>query len=58
MYIAELVVTTPLIAKVCNIPTEADELCISAVTTQPTIIASIGFLPSTIKACENIGISV
>ena len=55
IYIAAEVVTTPLNANVCKIPTDADELCIRAVTTIPTMIPSIGFPPSTLNASENIG---
>ena len=36
--------TTPLTAKACKIPTEADEDCMSAVKTVPTKIAKIGLL--------------
>ena len=55
---AALVVTTPLMASVCNIPTEADELCKSAVTIIPISIPSKGLLPTTSNAFENIGASV
>ena len=55
IYIAAEVVTTPLKANVCKIPTDADELCIRAVTNIPTIIPSIGLPPSTLNASEKIG---
>ena len=58
MYIAAAVFTTPLNASVCKIPTDADELCIRAVTTIPTMIPSIGLPPSTLNASENIGAPV
>ena len=45
-------------ASVCNIPTEADELCKSAVTIIPISIPSKGLLPTTSNAFENIGASV
>ena len=55
IYMAAAVFTTPLNASVCKIPTDADELCIRAVTTIPTMIPSIGLPPSTLNASENIG---
>ena len=47
MNTAAFVVTTPLIASVCNIPTDADELCKRAVTTIPISIPRKGLLPTT-----------
>ena len=55
---AALVVTTPLIASVCNIPTDAEELCKIAVTTIPIAIPNNGLLPTTSNAFEKIGASV
>ena len=58
IYTAALVVTTPFIAKVWSTPTDADELCITAVTIAPTKTPRKGLLPSKAKACANIGASV
>ncbi len=58
MKIAALVVTTPFIANVCKIPTEAEELCNNIVTSAPTRIPKIGLFPSTRNASEKIGESV
>ena len=44
---ADFQFTTPFIASVCKMPTEADELWMIAVTTAPVRIPSNGFLPST-----------
>ena len=55
IYIAADFVTIPFIARVCKIPTEADELCKSAVTTHPTIAPRNGLPPITANASANIG---
>ena len=54
---AEFQDTIPFNANVCKIPTDAEELWITAVITAPTIIPRIGFLPSVVKACAKIGAS-
>ena len=56
--IAAFVVTTPFMARVCNIPTDADELCKIAVTTIPISIPRNGLLPTILNAFEKIGASV
>ena len=58
IYNAAFVVTIPLIASVCNIPTDADELCKIAVTIIPISIPRNGLLPTTLNACAKIGASV
>ena len=42
-YIADGNVITPLLARACKIPTDAEELCIIAVNTAPTKIPIKGF---------------
>ena len=50
-------VTAPVTESACSIPTDADDDCITAVSTAPTIIPSTGFVNS-VKRFVNCGTSV
>ncbi len=53
IYTAALKGTNPDDANVCNIPTDAEELCIIAVTAAPAKIPKIGLCPNVTKSVLN-----